>query len=143
MSNKGKRVADRKDPVPSPATRPSFAQFVVVQAVELLRLHLGKAITFVGIGYMVKQVSVAMMAFAGKQSNANMMFGFLADIELVFAASILLSGVSVGLYLRERTQHRQTRKRLAARITDLELVLDPTRTSSQLTEEGLTREEDR
>jgi hypothetical protein len=110
---------------------------------SLLRRH-GSTVGFwLGIAYIAHQVSLAFIAFAGKDSNANLAFSLMSNVNFVFTGSIALSGLSVSLYLRERGQHRRTRKRLAERITELEIMVDPTRTSSRLTEEGLTRKEDR
>lgn len=95
------------------------------------------------MAYIARQVSLAFIAFAGKESNANLVLNLMSNVNFVFTGSVAMSGLSVSLYLRERVQHRNTRRRLAARITELELKIDPTRTSSQLTEEGLTRREDR
>jgi hypothetical protein len=46
------------------------------------------------------------------------------------------------LILKGEELHRRTRERLAARVTELELKLDPSRTSSLLTSKGLTRKGD-
>lgn len=94
------------------------------------------------MGYIAHEISLAFIAYAGKTSNANLVFNLMSNVNFVFTGSIALSGLSVSLYLRERSQHRSTRKRLTERITALELQVDPARTSSRLTEEGLTRKED-
>jgi len=73
---------------------------------------------------------------------ADLKFGLFANVTVVFTISITLSGLSIGLYLRERGNHRRTRERLAARIKELEIKIDPNRTSSKLTSEGLTRRDD-
>jgi hypothetical protein len=69
-------------------------------------------------------------------------FQLITNISFVWSASISVSGLSIALYLRERKLHRKTRERLTGRITELELKIDPKRTSSHLTSEGLTRRED-
>lgn len=68
--------------------------------------------------------------------------GFLANVSFVWSISLTVSGLSIGLYLRERKLHQGTRERLAGRITELELVIDSRRESSKLTSRGLTRKED-
>jgi hypothetical protein len=77
-----------------------------------------------------------------KASLADISFKVLASVNVVWTLSLTLSGISVTLYLRERTLHRRTRERLTARITDLELKIHPTRTSSLLTPQGTTRKGD-
>jgi hypothetical protein len=83
-----------------------------------------------------------MRVFAGVTSTANLAFSFITSISFVWSVSITISGVSIALYFRERRLHRETRKRLAARNRELELKIDPTRTSSNLDPQGLTRKED-
>lgn len=88
------------------------------------------------------QGSIAVQAFAGRTSSANFQIGFLANVSFVWSVSLTVSGLSIGLYLRERKLHQKTRERLAGRITELELAIDPARESSKLTPKGLTRKED-
>ena len=97
---------------------------------------------WVGAGYIARQVSLAFIVFAGKSSVADLSLTILGSVSFVWTASITLTGLSVTLYLRERSLHRKTRERLAARVTELELIVDPQRTSSLLTSKGLTRKED-
>jgi hypothetical protein len=94
------------------------------------------------VGYVAHEFSVALTAFAGRQSFANLSMGFFANLNVVFTLSFTVSGASIALYFRERRKHRETRERLSARTKDLELRLDPSRTSSHLTKEGLTRKDD-
>lgn len=82
------------------------------------------------------------IAFAGSTSIADITVKVLASIQTVWTLSISVSGVSIALYWRERSLHRKTRERLTGRITALEIKIDPSRTSSKLTSEGLTRKED-
>lgn len=94
------------------------------------------------IAYATKQCADVMTAYAGKTSTANVLFGLNVSINVALAFSVAVSGVAVTLYIREARLHRKTRERLAGRITELELLLDPSRKSSKLTTEGLTRKED-
>lgn len=121
---------------------PSVFRWFFGHVFSVLRRH-GSMIGFwVGMGYLANKTSQTLMAFAGRQSQADLEFRVLTSVSLTFTASIVLSGLSVSLYLRERAQHRETRRRLSARNTELELLIDPTRTSSKLTQDGLTRRED-
>jgi hypothetical protein len=85
---------------------------------------------------------MAVIAYAGKTSLANVHFGLLADVSFAWTATISVSGLSIALYLRERRAHRRTIERLSPRITERELKIDPNRTSSQLTREGRTQRGD-
>lgn len=95
-----------------------------------------------GIGWCATQFRDAAIAYAGKASSANFVVTFLANIKVVWALSVTLSGISIALYLRERRLHRETRERLTARTVLLEKRIDAGRTSSMLTPKGLTRQED-
>jgi hypothetical protein len=95
------------------------------------------------VGYCAHEAAVTLQAFAGKTSFADLRLGFLTDIKVVYTLSLATSGFAVALYLRERRLHRKVRERLTARILKLELMIDPIRTSSHLTPEGLTRKEDK
>ncbi|HTR38230.1 MAG TPA: hypothetical protein VMH80_20110 [Bryobacteraceae bacterium] len=121
---------------------PSFIRWFFGHIFSVLRRH-GNTVGFwIGMGYIARQASLAFIAYAGKQSNASLALSLMRNVNFVFTGSIAISGLSVSLYLRERSLHRSTRKRLASRITELEIRIDPSRTSSRLTEEGLTRRGD-
>ena len=109
---------------------------------SLLR-RFGREIIWVGLlAYCAHLMGFVLVAYAGKTSNANLALRMAANLNVAVGISITATGISIGLYFRERKLHRATRERLSARITSLELKIDPTRTSSRLTSEGLTRKED-
>jgi len=109
---------------------------------SVIRKHGNFIAGCVTIGYCFHQGSIAVQTFAGRMSLANLQVGFLANVSFVWSVSLTVSGLSIGLYLRERKLHQKTRERLAGRITELELAIDPARESSKLTSTGLTRKED-
>ncbi len=109
---------------------------------SLVRKHGNAVITWFGIGWCVREISLAFIAYAGRTSTASLSFQVLANLSVVWTLSLSVSGLSVTLYLRERRMHRATRDRLTDRTGELERMLDPGRTSSLLTSEGLTRKED-
>ena len=94
------------------------------------------------VGWTVHIAGNILLAYAGQKTITDLSVRILASVNVVFALSLTLSGLSITLYFRERHLHRRTRKRLTERITELELKIDPSRTSSLLTPEGLTRRED-
>lgn len=135
---KSTKAPERKPKEPAPPFRWFFGHIFSV-----LRRHGGTIGFWLGMGYIARQTSLAFIAFAGRESHADLAFTLMSNVNFVFTGSVVLSGLSVSLYLRERTQHRKTRKRLSARVAEFELKIDSSRTSSRLTEEGLTRKEDR
>lgn len=127
---------------PNPKAEPPFYRWFFGHVFGLLRRHGNAVIIWAALGYIARQMSLALIQYAGRSSNANLTLNMLASVSFVWTASITMSGLSVTLYLRERGLHRRTRERLASRITELELKLDPSRTSSLLTSQGLTRKGD-
>jgi membrane protein implicated in regulation of membrane protease activity len=96
-------------------------------------------------GFCVYEAADVLKAYAGKHSDVQLNFwlSLMANVKAEFVVSMTVSGLSIGLYLRERSKHRETRERLTRRVTELELKIDPNRTSSRLTSKGLTRKDDK
>jgi hypothetical protein len=133
---KGKKAG--KTPTPeSPFSRWFFGHIF-----SLIRRHGNFVAGCLTFGFCFYEASQAIQAFAGKVSLADLKLGFLANVSFVWTASLTVSGLSIGLYLRERGLHRRTRERLSGRVTELELAIDEARESSKLTSKGLTRKED-
>lgn len=109
---------------------------------SLIRRHGNAIAMWLAIAYSVHETALTFVAYAGRTSVADLTFKMLANISMVWTLSLTLSGLSITLYIREARLHRKTRDRLTDRITELELKIDPKRTSSMLTPEGLTRKED-
>lgn len=121
---------------------PSTFRWFFGNLFSLLRRH-GAAVSVCSvIGWSVHQVALVFIAYAGKASIANLTFRLLASVSVVWTVSLTLSGISITLYVRERRLHRRVRERLTTRITELELKIDPKRTSSLLTPQGTTRKGD-
>jgi hypothetical protein len=130
-------------PVPTaPPNPPSTSRYILGNLFNLLRRFGGTTIVWACIAFLGYEAKEVLIAYAGRSSFADLTFRLLAQVSIVWKLSLTLAGFSITLYLRERNLHRKTRERLTARITQLELKIDPTRTSSLLTPEGLTREED-
>lgn len=126
----------------TPKPEPSFPKWFLGHVFSLLRRHGNAIALWLGLGYIARQSSLALIQYAGRTSVADLSVSMMANISFVWTASVTMTGLSITLYLRERSLHRRTRERLAARNTELELKLDPSRTSSLLTSKGLTRKGD-
>jgi len=120
----------------------NYRRYMLQRSFWLAGKHGRNLIFTAGVCYCVWIIADALKAFAGKTSSAHMAFSVLADVRFVYTVSMAVGAAGAGMYLRERNLHRKTRERLAGRITDLEKTIDPSRTSSQLTSLGLTRQED-
>jgi hypothetical protein len=129
-------------PSPKNKARPSDFRWLVGSTFNLIKKFGHQLIWAALLGYLGHQTAVVFVAFAGKASNADLAVRIAANLNVAVTISLAVTGLSIGLYLRERKLHRATRERLTARITTLERRVDPTRTSSRLTREGLTRKED-
>lgn len=134
--------SDVNGPSRAPLPTSAFKQWFWAQIFDLARLSGRYIIVSAAICFCVYQLSIAARAFAGQESNASFTLKLLASVTFHWALTISVSGISVALYLRERNQHQRTRERLSKRVKELELVLDPSRSSSQLTAKGLTRKGD-
>ncbi len=86
---------------------------------------------------------LAIDALAGQKTVADIGLNLLSDIKISTAAAWTLAGGGILYGRRQRKLKKDTIERLSSRIKDLERRIDPGRTSSQLTERGDTREEDR
>ena len=123
-------------------SEPSSFRWFFGHVFSLLRRHGANVVMWSVLGWTAHEVALVFIAYAGKASVADLTLRILANVSVVWSLSLTLSGVSVSLYVRERRLHRKTRERLTARITELELKIDPKRTSSLLTSQGTTRKGD-
>jgi hypothetical protein len=93
----------RAEPSKEPKAPQSTTRWFVGSLLGILRRH-GSTIAFwVGMGYIVRQLSLALIAYAGQESNAQLALSVVGNVSFVFTASLALSGLSVSLYLREST----------------------------------------
>jgi hypothetical protein len=117
-------------------------RWLAAQAVSLLR-QFGSQILWVSLlAYLIRESADTFQAFVGRTSSANVILGVAAGVNITVAISVTVSLAASALWLLEYKRHRRTRERLTGRITDLELKLDPGRTSSLLTRQGTTRRGD-
>lgn len=135
----------KREPAPKPPV--GVARYTAGNLFSIARKNASAAIWASAICFVAWQAAGVLKAYAGRQSNAdiniNVFGGLLANFRFVVSISLAWAGGATYLYFRERQLHRKVRERLGARVRELELVVDPDRTSSRLTSEGLTREEDR
>src|SRR5207245_8766470 len=113
---KGSKVA-----VAPSIPEPSFARWFLGNIFAVIRRHGNFVAGCLTAGYCFYQGSLAVQAFAGRTSAASLQVGILANVSFVWSVSMTVSGLSIGLYLRERSLHRKTIERLAGRNTELEL----------------------
>lgn len=102
--------ASRKKNESCPCSRP-FWRWFWGRSFGLIGTNARLVVVTAGIRTCVWSIAEALKVYAGKQSNANIGFGFdlLADIGMVYTLSMAVGTTGVGLYLRERNLHRKTR----------------------------------
>jgi hypothetical protein len=86
---------------------------------------------------------LAVAILAGKSTFADVGFRILGNIKLSDGICYLLGGGGVIYGVGQRQLRRKNVGRLSREKNELERILDPNRTSSNLTGRGTTRPEDR
>ena len=108
---------------------------LVDKTFDLLRLAL-----YLGLaGFVVHEASGAIQAFAGKTTTADLIIGFFtggSGVTITISATLNLGLLTWGL--GERRLRRQVIRQSTERTRELELRLDPNRSSSGLTPDGRT-----
>jgi p-aminobenzoyl-glutamate transporter AbgT len=95
-----------------------------------------------GLSFMSLMAFLIVRSLAGQTTIADIGVNILGNFRISTAISyvFMFSGVLYGA--SERELRKRTVERLAKRISELELQLDPNRSSSNLTSRGDTRPED-
>ena len=83
----------------------------------------------------------AIDSLAGKQTESNIAFNIIADIKYVVSIGFGVGGVAYGE--SQRRLKKKNIREMSKTIRDYELRLNPNKKSSNLTETGDTREEDK
>lgn len=89
--------------------------------------------------YLIYQAGATLRAFAGRTSVADLLLSIAGHVSITVTISMTLTLTMTGMYLLEYRRHRITRERLTKRILQLELQIDPNRTSSGISTQGTTR----
>lgn len=125
----------------SPAAAETIS--VPLAAISMVGRHGTTAMVCIAAYFIADRFVDGFEAYAGKQSSANLNFSFAAHIEVLLVCSVAAAISGFSLYVYERRQHKLTRERLSEENRQLEIRIDPERSSSMLTTKGETRKEDR
>ncbi len=112
-------------------------RFEVIDTVIRLAIPWG---SLVAIAFWVHSDVIAL---AGKRTLANIGLSFMADIRVSDAIAYIFGAAGAGYGIAERTLRRKNIARLAEENRTLEKMVDPLRSSSNLTRRGTTRPEDK
>ncbi|MGA7785590.1 MAG: hypothetical protein WB997_13190, partial [Candidatus Acidiferrales bacterium] len=75
--------SNKNKPKPQPQPQESNFRWFFGHVFSLIRRHGNLVIVWTGIGWCVREISVTLVAFSGKQSLASLSLSFLADIRVV------------------------------------------------------------
>ena len=100
-------------------------------------------IRFAGLGFLGFCAWRSIAALAGQTTLASIGISVLGKVYVSEAAAWLLAVGSVGYGITQRQLRRRVIARYAPIMREHEKAVDPRRTSSQLTERGDTKPEDR
>lgn len=121
---------------------PNDFRWFVGSIFNLIKRFGNTAVWVLLLAYCAHEAALVLVAYGGRTTNANLALRIAANLNWEITISVTTTVFSLVLLLRERKLHKKTRERLAARITHLEELRNPSRTSSGLTPEGLTQKGD-
>jgi hypothetical protein len=110
---------------------------------DLIEVVIRLAIPWGALVAIAYWVHTDVVALAGKQTLARIGLSFMSDIKVSDAIAYVFGAVGAGYGIAERTLRRKTIARLSDEGRLLEQMIDPQRTSSNLTRHGTTRPEDK
>lgn len=87
-------------------------------------------------------VKVSIESLAGEATSSNIVLSLITDFKANQFFPYLFGGAAGAYGLAQQREKKKTVFRLHSRVKELETKIDPTRTSSGLTETGDTRTED-
>jgi len=114
-----------------------FALYRTEQRYRTLRTGIrtaGWVLAIWALGYVIQPL-------AGRETGVSLAISLLADLK--FVLTITLAGIAAAWAVVERSLRYRKTEYLQKRIRDLEMELDPARSSSGLTPEGKTNPRDR
>src|SRR4029077_10041535 len=94
------------------------------------------------LGLCFRYIYLIIGALAGKTTLASLVLSIMANARVSDGICLLLGGSGTAYGLLQRQLCRRAIKRLTGRPKELELAIDPNRSSSDLTTRGTTRPED-
>lgn len=114
-----------------------------------LQVFAGAVQQFVSLGCVIAVcgcIYLSVRQLAGRQTTADLVFRVIADLKANRSMSLVLSWVLTGgtafwAYGERRLRKRHV-KRVAAESSELQVLIDPKRRSSNLTKRGETASED-
>jgi hypothetical protein len=114
---------------------------LATQRVDQLYGTIRTAIRYGAVAFGCWCLYLAIDSIAGKTTAFTMALSILLDVRLVFAFSV--AGLSTIWAVAERKLRQRKVKYMQGRVRELELKIDPKRTTSGLTEHGRTHPRDR
>ena len=114
-----------------------------VRAFDLATLAIKWGLTALVLWWAISALRDVLIAFAGKDTNANVLIQLIGEVHADRWVAIAFGGAGLGYGYYERSLRRRNIKRLTDRNAELERRLNPSRSSSGLNPDGTTWREDR
>lgn len=125
--------------LPRPGTKMTSNDLLQHQKIDEFYKTIRTAIRTVGYGVAAFFAWKSIEALAGE--DTSVLLSLLGDFK--FSFTITLAGAAAAWAVVERIIRQNTVERLQGRIRQFELVMDPNRTSSELTPKGKTNNRDK
>lgn len=130
--------------------RPKSKAELEAELKELKRTKLSSSVTviilaiikFGTLAFCVYSLSTSIASLAGQTTIADIVVNFLGNVNIGEGVALLFGAGGTAYGLAERYQRQRMIKRLHGRTKELELKIDPKRSSSSLTETGDTNPKD-
>ena len=113
---------------------------VVIEQVGLTARVIVMCVMVAFLGWCAKE---AVSALAGRVTGTNIVLQFFGFLEVSIAVAWGAAAAAAIWGFRERSLRRSTTKRMSDRVEELELLIDPGRTSSNLSRTGETNPKDK
>ena len=107
-----------------------------IVAILLTSIRCGTVVLIAKYGYL------SLSSLAGHQTMSNIVFNVFSNVGFSQGLSYVMCAGGVGYGITQRSLRKRTIKRASPRAKQLESIIDPSRSSSELTETGDTRPED-
>ncbi|WP_295815120.1 hypothetical protein [uncultured Nitratireductor sp.] len=123
------------------ATSKSSKIYLDIARLEQRYATIRTGIRVIGILAGLYIAQMAVVALAGEETSVSLLISVLADVK--FAFTLTLAGAAVAWAAVERHLRHRKVEQMQGRIKELELKLDPGRSSSGLTPQGKTNPGDK
>lgn len=132
-------VTEMAAPLPRKPPRAELEYMLSFKRIQAFEVVARQVIQWGALIWIARYGYLSIMALAGRQTFADVALNFLANLKVSQGICYLVTLGSILYGLGQRQLRRRNIRRLAHDKNELERILDPKRTSSNLTDKGTTR----